>query len=176
MLELLDITAFGALHTAIAIVGALAGFTALLLHREIRVASRSGAVFFWFTIGAAVTGLFIFRRGGFGAPHVLSVLTLVVLALGWFAERRRALGGLSAYAAPLLYVTALFFHFIPAFVETLTRLPLGAPYATGPEDPRLFGPIGSAFVAYLVAVAWQAWRVRGAARRLTPSLRAQREG
>ena len=165
MLEQLNITAFGAVHTAIAIVGVLAGFTALIAHREIRLASRSGAVFFWFTLGAAVTGLFIFRRGGFGPPHVLSILTLVVLALAWFAERQRGFGRLSAYVAVLFNLTALFFHFIPASVETLTRVPLGAPYAAGPEDPRLFGPIGTAFVLYLIAAAWQVLRVRGAARR-----------
>jgi len=165
MLELLNVTAFGAVHTVIAIIGVVAGFIALLAHREIRITSRSGAVFFWFTLGAAITGLFIFRRGGFGAPHVLSVLTLVVLALGWFAERRRSFGRLSTYVAVLFNLTALFFHFIPAFVESLTRLPLGAPYAAGPEDPRLFGPIGTAFLAYVIAAIWQTLRIRGAARR-----------
>lgn len=96
---------------------------------------------------------------------MLSVLTLLVLALGWFAERRRSFGRLSVYVAALFNLTALFFHFIPAFVESLTRLPLGAPYAAGPEDPRLFGPIGTAFVLYLFAAIWQTLRIRGAARR-----------
>jgi len=165
MLELLNITALGAVHTAIAIIGVLAGFTALIAHRQIRLDSRSGRIFFWFTVGAAVTGLFIFRRGGFGVPHVLSLLTLIVLALAWYADRRHGFGRLSGYIAVLFNLTALFFHFIPASVETLTRVPLGAPYAAGPEDPRLFGPIGFAFVAYLIAAVWQLWRARGAVRR-----------
>jgi uncharacterized membrane protein len=164
MLELLNITALGAVHTLIAIIGVLAGFAALIVRRQIRLDSLSGRVFFWFTVGAAVTGLFIFRRGGFGVPHVLSLLTLVVLTLAWFADRREGFGRLSGYVAVLFNLTALFFHFIPAFVETLSRLPLGAPYATGPEDPRLFGPIGTAFVAYLIAAVWQLWRARGVAR------------
>lgn len=164
MLDLLNISAFGALHTLIAIIGVLAGFTALIAHRELLLSSRAGRIFFWFTVGAAVTGLFIYRRGTFGAPHVLSLLTLVVLALAWFAERRRGFGRLSAYAAALFNVTALFFHFIPAFVESLTRLPLGAPYAASPEDPALFGPIGTAFAGYLIVAAWQLLRVRGASR------------
>ncbi|MBU8978076.1 MULTISPECIES: hypothetical protein [unclassified Lysobacter] len=165
MLDLLNVTAFGALHTVIAIVGVIAGFIALIAHRQILLSSRSGAVFWWFTVGAAFTGLFIFRRGGFGVPHVLSLITLAVLALAWFAERRHGFGRASTYAAVLLNLTALFFHFIPASVESLTRLPLGAPYAAGPEDPALFGPIGTAFVAYLIAAVWQVLRVRGATRR-----------
>ncbi len=165
MLDLLNITAFGAVHTLIALIGVFAGFTALVRHRQIRLDTAAGTVFFWFTLGAAITGLFIFRRGGFGAPHVLSLLTLVVLALAWLAERRSAFGRLSAYAVVLFNLTALFFHFIPAFVETLTRVPLGAPLASGPEDPVLFGPIGTAFAAYLIGAAWQVLRARGASRR-----------
>lgn len=169
MLETLNITPFGALHTVIAVIGVLAGFVALIRHREIRLSSTAGTVFFWFTVGAAATGLFIFRRGGFGVPHVLSLITLAVLALAWFADRRSAFGRISPYAAVLLNLTAMFFHFIPASVETLTRVPLGAPYASGPEDPALFGPIGAAFAAYLVAAVWQLWRVRGASRRTAPT-------
>jgi uncharacterized membrane protein len=169
MLDLLNITAFGALHTAIAIIGVLAGFAALIRHRRIALDTTAGTVFFWFTAAAAFTGLFIFRHGGFGVPHVLSLLTLVVLAAAWFAERRAGFGRLSPYAAVLFNLTALFFHFIPASVETLSRLPLGAPFASGPEDPALFGPIGAAFVAYLVGAAWQILRVRGASRRAAPT-------
>ena len=168
MLELLNITAFGAFHTVIAIIGVVAGFVALIRYRQIRLDTAAGAVFFWFTIGAAVTGLFIFRRGSFGAPHVLSLLTLVVLALAWWAERRNGFGRLSGYATVLFNLTALFFHFIPAFVETLTRVPLGAPFATGPEDTRLFGPIGTAFVAYLIGAVWQILRQRRIGRMLAP--------
>lgn len=165
MLEVLNITAVGAVHTIIAIIGVIAGFIALIVHRQIRLDSLPGRVFFWFTVGAAVTGLFIFRRGGFGVPHVLSLLTLAVLAVAWYADRRQGFGRFSGYVAVAFNLTALFFHFIPASVETLTRVPLGAPYAAGPEDPRLFGPIGGAFVAYLIALVWQLWRARGAARR-----------
>ncbi|HZX77879.1 hypothetical protein [Lysobacter sp.] len=168
MLELLNITAFGAFHTVIAIIGVVAGFVALIRYRQIRLNTVAGSSFFWFTIGAAVTGLFIFRRGSFGAPHVLSLLTLVVLALAWWAERRNGFGRLSGYATVLFNLTALFFHFIPAFVETLTRVPLGAPFATGPEDTRLFGPIGTAFVAYLIGAVWQILRQRRIGRMLAP--------
>ena len=87
MLEVLNITAIGAVHTIIAIIGVIAGFIALIVHRQIRLDSLPGRVFFWFTVGAAVTGLFIFRRGGFGVPHVLSLLTLTVLAVAWYRVR-----------------------------------------------------------------------------------------
>jgi hypothetical protein len=45
-------------------------------------------------------------------------------------------GRLSSYVATVGYSFALFVHFIPATVETLTRLPAGAPYLAHPEDPK----------------------------------------
>ncbi|UNK49940.1 hypothetical protein MNR01_02555 [Lysobacter sp. S4-A87] len=129
------------------------------------MASLPGRMFFWFTVATAVTGLFIFRHGGFGVPHVLSLLTLAVLAIGWFGDRRGTRGGFWRHVAVVSYLLALFFHFIPGFTETLIRLPLGRPWASGIEDPRLRQPIGAAFVVFLVAAVWQVLRVRALSRR-----------
>ena len=36
-------------------------------------------MFFWGTVITCLTGFGIFRHGGFGNPHVLGVVTLIVL-------------------------------------------------------------------------------------------------
>jgi uncharacterized membrane protein len=157
---MLNITPLGWIHTILGLIAVVAGFAALIGHRQIDMASGSGRAFFWLTAATAVTGLFIFRHGGFGVPHVLSLLTLAVLALGWFGERRGARGGFWRHVAVVSYLLALFFHFIPGFTETLIRVPIGDPWASGIEDPRLRQPIGAAFVVFLVAAVWQVLRVR----------------
>ncbi len=135
---MLGMTPFGMLHTAISLVAVIAGVAALVRYREIRHryavpdACTSGSR--W---PAAMTGLFIFHHGGFGIPHVLSITTLVVLAVAYSAERRASFGRLSRYVAVLGYSLTLFFHTIPGFTETGTRLPVDAPLFTGPEDPAL---------------------------------------
>lgn len=160
---MLGITGFGLFHTLLSVIAVVAGAAALLRHKEITLASRSGAAFALFTAGSCVTGLFLFHHGGFGKPHVLAIVTLAVLALATLADRR-LFGKASRYTAALLFSLAFFFHFIPGFTETLTRLPLAQPWASGPDDPGLAALIGATFVLYLIGAALQAWRIRADSR------------
>lgn len=158
------ITPFGMFHTIISLVAVAAGIVALFRYRGIGSTTMSGRVFVWFTVASCVTGLFIFRHGGFGKPHVLALVTLVVLALAALAEHRPLFGRLSRYIATVAYSLAFFFHFIPGFTETLTRVPVGQPWAAGPEDPRLAALVGAAFVGFLVGAILQVRRERSRTR------------
>ncbi|UNK58467.1 hypothetical protein MNQ95_05065 [Pseudoxanthomonas daejeonensis] len=160
MLELLNLSVLGTVHTALAIVAVIAGIVALARHGEIGTSTRPGLVYVLFTVATSVTGLFIFRHGGFGPPHVLSITTLVVIALAWWAERRGRSAGLSRYVAVLGYSLTLFFHLIPGLTKTGTRLPLGDPAFAGPEDPTLKALVGVGFMVYLVGATVQAARIR----------------
>ncbi|RDZ28537.1 hypothetical protein [Lysobacter silvisoli] len=157
---MLGITGFGMFHTLLGLVAVAAGFAALIRHGQIALASRSGRAFVWLTLATCITGFFIFRHGGFGKPHVLGIVTLLVLAMAWYAERRRGFGRASAYVAIVGYSLALFFHFIPGYTETLTRVPVAQPWASGPEDPKLLALVGGTFVVYLIGVSWQLLRLR----------------
>lgn len=159
---MLGLTTLGTIHTAIAIVGLIAGFVALFRYSEISTRTTAGMVFFIGTALAALTGLGIFQHGGFGNPHVLSIVTLVILAAAFAAERRGTFGRQSVLVSRLGYLFALFLHFIPGTVETLTRLPRGAPYLSHPEDPRAFPIIGTFFAIFVIGAIWQILRVRRA--------------
>jgi uncharacterized membrane protein len=168
---MLGLSTLGIIHTVISLIGLGAGFVALFRHREIAWRTRSGQLFVLFTVGSAVTGLFIFRHGTFGPPHVLSLLTLAVLALAFAAERGAWFGRLSRYVATVGFSLAFFFHFIPGFTETSTRLPVGAPLTTGPEDPKLQAAIGVVFLLFLIGATLQVLKLRaqsGAARVAKP--------
>src|SRR5256714_5166746 len=149
------LTPLGTLHTAISLVAVVAGFVALARHREISTGSNSGSIFFWGTVISCLTGFGIFQHGGFGKPHVLGIVTLVVLAVALAAERTGAFARTSRYVAPLGYSLALFLHFIPSTVETLTRLPAGAPYLANPDDPKSQPIIGVFFLIFLVGAMLQ---------------------
>jgi uncharacterized membrane protein len=154
------ITPFGMFHTVIALTAVAAGFTAVARYREIGLATVSGRIYVWLTIFTCVTGLFIFRHGTFGVPHALAILTLLVLAVAIVAEKRAIFGRLSRQIAVVAYSATLFFHMIPGFTETATRIPEGAPLATGPEDPGLRAAVGAAFLMFLVGAALQVRRIR----------------
>lgn len=156
---MLNISPFGMFHTAIALVAVFFGIRSLVRYGEIGTRTRSGALYVWLTAATAFTGLFIFRHGEFGAPHMLAIATLVVLAAAAMAERAGG-SGLARYITVLGNSLTLFFHLIPGLTETGTRIPIGDPAFTGPEDPVLKTIVGVGFLVYLAGAAVQAMRIR----------------
>jgi uncharacterized membrane protein len=157
---MLGLTPLGTFHTVVALIAVAAGFAALARYKEISTRTRSGSVFFWGTVIACVTGFGIFQHGGFGNPHILGIVELIVLAAALAAERRSSFGRASRYVGTLGFSLALFLHFIPATVETLTRLPAGAPYLASPEDPKAQPIIGVFFVLFLIGATLQVLRLQ----------------
>lgn len=156
---MLGITPFGMFHTVVSLVSLFAGLYSLLRFGEIRYARGSGKTYVLFTIVACVTGLFIFRHGGFNEAHVLSIVTLIVLAIAWKADRGAADRGGRRTIAALAYTLTVFFHFIPGFNETLVRIPVGAPFIEGPRDPKLMALVGGTFIVFAIFGAVQARRL-----------------
>jgi hypothetical protein len=157
---MLGLTPFGTVHTAISLIALAAGLVALWRQQEISTRTRSGIVFVAGTALSCLTGLFIFQRGGFGIPHVLAPVTLVALAVALLVEHRRTFGAISRYVATVAYSLTFFFHFIPGTVETLTRLPAGAPYLASPDDPKAQPIVGAFFVLFLIGATLQVLRLR----------------
>jgi uncharacterized membrane protein len=157
---MLGLTPLGTFHTAISLIALAAGFAALWRDREISTRSIAGKVFVGGTIVSCLTGFGIFQHGGFGNPHILGIITLVVLGIALLAEYAQVLGRASRYVETVSYSLALFFHFIPGTVETLTRLPAGAPFLSNPDDPKAQPIIGAFFLAFLVGATLQVFRLR----------------
>jgi len=159
---MLGLTPLGAFHTAISLIAVVAGFVALARAREISTRSAAGVIFFGGTVISCLTAFGIFQHGGFGVPHVFAIVALVVLAVALAAERTEAFGRLSRYVATVGYSFVLFLHFVPATVETLTRLPASAPYLANPEDPKVQPILGFFFLLFLVGATLQVLRLRAA--------------
>ena len=157
---MLGLTQLGTVHTAISLIALIAGFAALWRYKEISTKSRSGQVFVGGTILSCLTGFGIFQHGGFGNPHILAIVTLIVLGIALLAERRGMFGRLSRYIATVSYSLTLFFHFIPGTVETLQRLPVGAPFLSNPDDPKAQPIVAVFFVLFLIGATLQVIRMR----------------
>lgn len=157
---MLGLTTLGAIHTAISLVALAAGIVSIVRFGEIAAGRTVGRVYVWATVLTCLTGLGIFQRGGFGAPHVLGIVTLAVLGLAALAGSGRLFGSWSRYVATLAYSTTLFFHMIPGLTETFTRLPSGAPLFISPEDPALQRTVGVFFVLLVIGCVLQVRRLR----------------
>jgi len=158
---MLGITPFGMVHTIISLIAVASGIISLVRYGAILWDKKIGRTYVYMTILTCVTGFFIFHHGGFGKPHALGIITLVVLSTALAAgEKIRLFGSASPYIETVCYTMSFFFHFIPAVTETATRLPAGAPLATSPEDPRIQMAIGICFLLFLIGVTLQVIRLR----------------
>lgn len=157
---MLGLTSLGTFHTAISLVAVSAGIVALVRDREISPRKRVGQVYVVTTIVTCVTGFGIFQHGGFGKPHALGVVTLLVLGLAAFAARGSTFGRASRYVEAVAYSATFFFHFIPGLVETTTRLPLGNPLVADREGPELQAATGVLFLLFVIGAALQVRRMR----------------
>jgi len=158
------LTSLGLVHTAISLVAVVAGVAAFVRDKEISPGNRLGQVYLWATVLTCLTGFGIFQHGGFGKPHALGVITLLVLAGVTVVQRTGLFGALSRYVVTVGYSLTFFFHMIPGLTETFTRVPAGAPLFTGPEDPALQKAVGVCFVLFLVGAFLQVRRLRAAVR------------
>jgi uncharacterized membrane protein len=154
------LTSLGLLHTAISLLALAAGAVALLRDREISPATQIGRIYLWTTALTCLTGFGIFQHGGFGKPHVLGIVTLLVLAAATLAARGAAFGRAAPYVATIGMSATFLFHLIPGVTETFTRLPAGAPLFANAEDPRLALVTGLMLALFLVAALLQALRLR----------------
>jgi uncharacterized membrane protein len=159
---MLGITPFGMVHTVIGLIAVATGLISLVRHGAISWNSSLGKTYVYTTILTCLTGFFIFHHGGFGKPHVLGIITLIVLSTALLAGEKISLfGRLSPYIATVCFTMTFFFHIIPAITETTTRLPAGAPLATGPDDPLIQKAVGICFILFLVGATWQVIKLRG---------------
>jgi uncharacterized membrane protein len=152
------LTTLGTIHTAIGLVALIAGAWALARDKAIEPGTTAGKVYIWMTVLTCLTGFPIFQHGGFGPPHILGILTLLVLGIAALA--RRSFGRAGPYVETLAYSFSFFLHFIPGTTETFTRMPQGAPLFSGPEDPALAKTIGVLFLIFAVGAWLQVRRMR----------------
>jgi uncharacterized membrane protein len=169
ILSTFNLTVLGAFHTAIGLFAVAAGIVSLVRYGAIGPTTTAGRVYLSATLITVLTGFFIFRHGGFGNPHVLGVLTLLLLALALAAGKTQLFGRWSVYVETVAYSLSFFFHLIPGTAESLTRLPLGAPVASHPEAPIVTTVVGVFFAMFVAGATWQVMTLRAARKVLAPN-------
>ncbi|RKE36980.1 putative membrane protein [Paraburkholderia sp. BL23I1N1] len=156
---------FGIFHTCVSLVALICGFASLFRSGYIRTQTGLGKAYAFTTAITATTGLFIFHHGGFGKPHVLSILTLVVLVVAAAAGSKFSTKPLSRYVETICYSATILFHFIPGITESGLRLPSGNPLFANPDVPALQMIDGALFVIFLACATVQCFALRGFRRR-----------
>lgn len=156
------LTHLGIIHTAISLVALASGAIALVRYQVIPPKLFIGKLYIWTTVLTCLTGFPIMQHGGFGAPHVLGVITLLVLVFAAIAGKTTVFGGASRYVETIGYSATFFFHWIPTIVETSTRLPVGSPLVADREGPEIQAVTGIVFLLFVIGVILQVLRLRKA--------------
>lgn len=157
----MGLTTLGIVHTAISLIAVATGAIALVCDKKISWANTIGKIYVIATVVTCATGFGIFQHGGFGKPHVLGIITLLVLTLALIAGKNsKPLGRLSPYIETVAYSVTFFFHLVPGITETATRLPVDAPLASGPDDPHMQMAVGVIFMLFLIGVIGQVLKLR----------------
>lgn len=154
------LTSIGLVHTSISLLALVAGFAALSNPGAPGWHHRLGRTYIVLTALASLTSFGIMRQGRLNEGHVLAGLVLVLLGVALFLGRRGTRSGWATRGALIAFSATLFLSMVPGTVETFTRLPLGAPLLSGPQDPALPRFLAVALLAVAGGTAWQWLRTR----------------
>lgn len=160
------LSSLGVAHTLISLVPLAAGLVAFAHRRRIDPAARSGQVYLAGLALSVFTSFGLSSVAGVNPGHVLGVLALLAAFGGaWLAPRLGVLGRLKPYAQAFGLSFSFFLLLVPGINETLTRLPVAHPLATGPEDPVVKTALLGWLLVFLIGFTLQSLAIRAAKRR-----------
>ena len=141
------LSTLGIIHTVISILALILAFVAIFRTGYIDPRTSAGRWYVILTALTCLTSFGVMKTGKLTPAHGLSVLVLLLLLLAIYA--RRLFGARGQKVEIILMSATLFFSFIPAITETLTRLPIAHPIAESPDA----APVKTGFLILLVAFA-----------------------
>lgn len=163
---MIQLTTLGYIHTIIGVLALIPAFVSLFSYGAILPQKKAGKLYIILTVLACLTSFPIMASGHLSAGHFLAVLILVMLPLAVFAPSIKIFGQKWQYVQVVLMSLTLFFSLVPAFTETLIRVPLGHPFANGQEDPALQPVMGALATVFVIGIGIQIFRLRAHNRKL----------
>jgi hypothetical protein len=131
------LTIFTPFHVAISLVAIISGFVVVQGFFAAKRLDGWTLIFLTFTAATSVTG-FLFPFHGFKPSYVFGIISLLVLALSFFARYRRNMTGHWRLVYVITAMTALWLNFFVLVAQSFMKIPaLHALTPTGSEPPFL---------------------------------------
>ncbi|OCP07139.1 MULTISPECIES: hypothetical protein [unclassified Ensifer] len=164
------LSTLGIIHTAVSLAPVVAGLYGFARYGAIAPATRSGKIYLATLVLAVLTSAGLSSTGGFNEGHALGIVTLLVIAGSLAATRLNVFGRLKPYLTTLGFSFTYFLLMVPGINETLSRLPVSQPLASGPESPIVQTTLLVWLVIFLSGVSVQTYLIhkRAAARARAP--------
>jgi hypothetical protein len=152
--------AFTTLHVIISLVGIASGLVVVVAMCLGRHLGAWTLVFLLSTVLTSVTG-FMFHSTAFGPPHVVGVLSLIVLAIALVALYVRHLRGAARPAYVVTAVLALWLNCFVAVVQAFQKLPSLHALAPTQKEPPFLIAQGLVLAVFVVATIYALKRYWG---------------
>jgi hypothetical protein len=146
-------TPFTAFHTLLSLLPVGFGFAALVRHGAIDSHTRLGKWYVGTMLAGTVSSFGFLPTLGFTPGQVLTLVTLGLLLVGTFTLGGRWRG--PGYTQTVALTTSFLLLMVFLTTETLKRVPVDHPFATGPADPSLIPVRLGLLVAYLLLLGCQ---------------------
>jgi hypothetical protein len=166
----MSVPAFTVLHVVISLIAIAAGFAAALALIRGQALSAWTTIFLTTTAATSITGFFFHSK--FGPPHVIGLISLIVLALAIYALRARRLVGRWRAVYVVTALTALYLNVFVAVVQLFQKVTVFHALAPTQTEPPFAVTQGLVLVAFVVAgiFAFRRFHPAGpAARLLSPA-------
>ena len=146
----MSVETFTVLHVIISIAAILSGLVVLLAMIANRKADGGLAAFFLLTtILTSVTGFFFHSRA-IGPPHIVGVISLVVLAVTLIAIYGRRLAGIWRGVFVITAVLALYLNCFVLVVQLFQKIPSLNAFAPTGTEPPFVAAQGATLLLFLV--------------------------
>jgi hypothetical protein len=146
----MSVETFTVLHVIISIAAISSGLVVLLAMIANRKADGGLAAFFLLTtILTSVTGFF-FHSKAIGPPHIVGVISLVVLAGALFAVYGRRLAGIWRGVFVITAVLALYLNCFVLVVQLFQKIPSLNAFAPTGTEPTFVAVQGATLLLFLV--------------------------
>jgi hypothetical protein len=154
------LSALGAGHTLISIVPVIFGIYSFARYGGIEAGTRSGRIYLTSILMSVLTSFGLSSTGGFNAGHALGILALLTLAVALTIPHVHRLGRARRYLSQLAYTFSFFLLLVPGINETLTRLPVARPLASGPDATIVRAVLAAWVVIFVLGALVQGCWIR----------------
>jgi hypothetical protein len=151
----MGLSTLGIFHTVTGIIALGAALASCLKYGKIVLAIKSGKIYFFGTIITSLTALGLSRHGGFNAGHLFSLLVLLLVVIAYVLHIKIKGNNKARHFENFLLSFSFFLSMIPTVNETLTRIPLGHPFAKGSSDPLIGKILLSVFILFIAGTIYQ---------------------
>jgi hypothetical protein len=145
-------------HTAVSVLPIGFGLFAFARDGKIDPRSRLGKLYVLTMLIGSVSALGFVATKGFNPAQVLTLATLGLLAAATLTVRGHWRG--PGYVQTISLTTSYLLLMVFTTTETLTRVPVGHPFATGPADPALIPVRLGLLAAFALGLGYQLLKLR----------------